>query len=954
MDYKNTLNLLDTSFPMRANLPQREPLWIKEWEENHIYEIIRKSCEGRPKFTLHDGPPYANGSIHLGHSVNKILKDIIIKSKTMSGYDANYIPGWDCHGMPIEIQIEKKYGKNLSTRELQNKSRSYAKIQIENQKQGFKRLGIIANWNNPYLTMDFKNEANEIRVLKRIIEHGFVFRGLKPVNWCFDCKSTLADAEIEYYDKNDTAIYVSFNFINKIELENIFNVSGIEKGSIVIWTTTPWTIPSNQCINIHPEIEYALVCTNSKVASQAMIIIAKDRVSSFLKETNLNGNILSTTQGKNLKNQVFLHPLAELNNFYNRKTPVLLADYVTLESGTGVVHSAPAHGIEDFNTFKENGFHDSEILNLINEEGYFLDCVPLFKGLSIWEANKNIIEILLSVNNLLKSESYNHSYMHCWRHKTPIILRTAYQWFAGMDIKSENNTTVRETALSSIDETIFYPSWGKDRLKSMISNRPDWTLSRQRQWGVPMPFFLHKETKELHPNTIYFMELIANRIEKGGIEEWQNITVNDFLTEEESKFYEKNSDTLDVWFDSGSTHATVIGGKSKDINGTHLNELSWPVDLYLEGSDQHRGWFHSSLLTSCMLYGKAPYKSLLTHGFVVDGEGKKMSKSLGNVISPQKICDSLGAEILRLWVANTDYSGELSISKEILDRVVESYRRIRNTIRFLLSNISDFNLNNHVDYSNLFEIDKYALIMTNNFQKEIRVYYEKYEFHKAISKIQKFCSEDLGAFYLDILKDRLYTTAINSLARRSAQTALLEITQTLLKIIAPILSFTAEEAWRELLNSNNIDLKENSFKKTIFTELFHEIKTLESDNYLCEKWLQIRTIKDLTQKKLEETRKNNEIGSSLQAEVEIYANNHDRKILDSIKNDLHFVLIVSKCTIFDSKTQETEVIVKSSNNKKCQRCWHWRDDLCTYNEYENICKRCIENLFKNGENRSKA
>ncbi|MBW0454307.1 MAG: isoleucine--tRNA ligase [Candidatus Kinetoplastibacterium crithidii] len=952
MDYKNTLNLLDTSFQMRGNLPKKEPEWLKKWEDQDIYNVIRQSCQGRQKFTLHDGPPYANGNIHLGHAVNKVLKDIIIKSKTMSGYDAHYIPGWDCHGMPIEIQIEKKFGKHLSTKDIQNKARLYAKEQVEKQKQEFKRLGILGNWENPYLTMNFKNEANEIRVLKRIMESGFIFRGLRPINWCFDCKSALAEAEIEYYDKKDDAIYVAFESTNTEQLSEIFNYN-INICSAIIWTTTPWTIPANQFLSVHPDIEYALIKTNSDRKILSNIIVAKDRINYFLEQTNLKGNILSITRGSKLEKHTFSHPFCKLHNSYNRTSPVLIGKYVTTDTGTGIVHSAPAHGLDDFNVFKKNGFSDSDILNLITESGAFMPEVPLLENISIWDANKKIIEMLLETGNLVKQEIYQHSYMHCWRHKTPVIFKSTHQWFAGLDIKSDDNKTIREIALDNIEKTTFYPSWGKDRLKAMIANRPDWTISRQRQWGVPMALLLDKVSKNIHPDTMSLLEIIAQRIESGGIEEWQNIDCNNLIDNKTAEEYEKSSDTLDVWFDSGSTHLTVIGGKDNEFNGTHSKELEWPADLYLEGSDQHRGWFHSSLLIGCMLYKQAPYKALLTHGFVVDGQGKKMSKSLGNIISPQKICDSLGADILRLWIASSDYSSELSISKEILDRTVEGYRRIRNTIRFLLLNISDFDhKNNYVEYSNLFEIDKYALVLTSRIQEEILQYYEKYEFHKIVSKIQKFCSEDLGAFYLDILKDRLYTTPVNSLARRSAQTALLEITQVLLKTIAPILSFTSEEAWQELVNSTMPSLKNEHDTVTIFTQLFQKLD-IEKDYYLYDKWFSIRKIRDIVQRKLEEARAEGEIGSSLQAEIDIYANYHDKKILESLESDLNFIFIVSKANLIDTTEQETTIIVRSSKHKKCERCWHRREDVGN-NKYKNICNRCIQNLFENGEKRNKA
>ncbi|AFZ83547.1 isoleucyl-tRNA synthetase [Candidatus Kinetoplastibacterium blastocrithidii TCC012E] len=948
MDYKKTLNLPETSFPMRGNLAQKEPLWVKEFEDSKIYLAIESACKNRLKFTLHDGPPYANGDIHLGHAINKILKDIIIKSKLMLGYGAQYIPGWDCHGMPIEIQIEKKHGKNLNIKDLQSKARKYASQQIERQKSEFKRLGIIGYWDKPYLTMNFKNEANEIRVLAKILKKGYIYRGLKPVNWCFDCGSALSDAEVEYNNRVDNSIFVSFKFTDKNALSAAFNLKGAqENGGIVIWTTTPWTIPVNQFINVNPDIEYSLVRITPSLNHGPLIIIAKDRIDYFLEKINIKKHeIIATTKGESLLNLEFLHPLSEIHDFYNRKSKLYLANYVTLDNGTGIVHSAPAHGVEDFAVFKENGFKDEDILNLVNSDGKYNKDLPVFGDKIIWDASKDILGFLKQTGALIKHEDYSHSYMHCWRHKTPIILMATRQWFAGMDIK-HNDITVRESALSNIDNIIFYPAWGKERLKSMIANRPDWTLSRQRKWGVPIAFLINKETGDIHPRTIELLEKIALRIEKNGIEEWQEINVNELIEKNESELYKKNQDTLDVWFDSGSTHATVIGGLGNDIDGSHKNILDWPVDLYLEGSDQHRGWFHSSLLIGCMLYGKSPYKSVLTHGFFVDQNGRKMSKSLGNIISPKEICNSLGAEILRLWVATTDYSGEMHISDEILNRVVESYRRIRNTIRFLLANLNDFNRNEQfIEYDNLLEIDRYFLCVTHKIQKDVIFHYEKYDFHTAISKLQHFCSEELGAFYLDILKDRLYTTKPNSLSRKSAQSALSEITQTLIKMLSPVLSFTSEEAWKALLETNAVDhnVKMNH-NVTIFTDTHHNLGLDNIDNImLIKKWDRIRAIRDLTQKKIEEIRNTGKLGSSLQAEVHIYANPTDKEILDSLKDELKFILIVSKVSVYKHDSDHIIIDVKVSSNKKCERCWHYTEDVRDYGSYQDICSRCAGNL----------
>ncbi|MFW7349387.1 MAG: isoleucine--tRNA ligase [Pigmentiphaga sp.] len=935
MDYKKTLNLPDTPFPMRGDLAKREPGWVAAWEEKHLYQAIRAASAGRPRFVLHDGPPYANGDIHLGHAVNKILKDIIVKSRTLAGFDAPYVPGWDCHGMPIEIQIEKKYGKGLPVAEVQSKARAYATEQIDRQRKDFKRLGVLGDWDHPYLTMNPRNEADELRALGTILEKGFVFRGLKPVNWCFDCGSALAEAEVEYADRTDPAIDVAFPFADRPALAKAFGLPAIdEEGAIVIWTTTPWTIPSNQALNVHPEIDYALVRVKTPQAWGTLLVLARERVETCLQAWDLEGEIVATCKGLALDHIAFHHPLARKDPGYDRLSPIYLGDYVTLDTGTGIVHSAPAYGIEDFISCKNNGMPDADIISPVMGDGRYASTLPLFGGLTIWDANPKIVAALEEAGTLLKVEKLRHSYMHCWRHKTPIIYRATSQWFAGMDIlPAEGGGTLRERALEGIEATRFYPSWGKARLHAMIANRPDWTLSRQRQWGVPMAFFVHRETGELHPRTPELIEQVAQRIEQGGIEAWQSLDPRELLGDE-ADLYEKNRDTLDVWFDSGTTHQTVL-------RGSHAADGAWPADLYLEGSDQHRGWFHSSLLTSCMLNGTPPYKALLTHGFTVDGQGRKMSKSLGNTLAPQKISDTLGAEILRLWIASTDYSGELSISDEILKRVVESYRRIRNTLRFLLANLSDFDIATQaVPDAQMFEIDRYALAMTARLQEEITALYDRYEFHPATARLQTFCSEDLGAFYLDILKDRLYTTAPASVARRSAQTALWHVTQALLKLMAPILSFTAEEAWALV--------KQGSL--TIFTETFHAVPAQPDAGALLEKWGRLRHLRGEVTKKLEEVRAAGGIGSSLQAEIDIHAPASDYALLSSLGEDLRFVLIVSRVGVHAAEG-ELRIDVAPSGHKKCERCWHWREDVGVDPEQPEICGRCVANLEGTGEPR---
>jgi len=946
MDYRKTLNLPSTPFPMRGNLPKREPLWVKEWQDNKVYEAIRQASAGRPKFTLHDGPPYANGDIHIGHAVNKILKDIIIKSRTMAGFDAAYVPGWDCHGMPIEIQIERKYGKNLPVAEVQAKARAYAHEQIDRQREDFKRLGVLGDWNNPYLTMNYGNEANELRALARIMEKGYVFRGLKPVNWCFDCRSALAEAEVEYKDKTDTSIYTAFPFADYPATANAFGLTEITDGALVVWTTTPWTIPANQALNAHPEFAYALVELDEALPTGKLLLLAHDLVEECLQAWDLKGKVIATAPGTALEFLTFHHPLASEDPGYDRLAPLYLADYVTLDSGTGIVHSSPAYGVEDFLSCKRHGLADDEIINPVTANGQYAESLPLFGGQHIWKANPVIVETLQAAGTLIFSHPLEHSYMHCWRHKTPVVFRATSQWFAGMDRQPQaGQASLRETALQAVEATQFFPSWGKARLHAMIANRPDWTLSRQRQWGVPMAFFVHKETGERHPRTPELLEAIAQKVEQHGIEIWQELTVEDLL-EDEAGDYEKNTDTIDVWFDSGTTHVTVMGGKDGHINGSHNDQTHWPANLYLEGSDQHRGWFHSSLLTGCMLYGRAPYDALLTHGFVVDGKGRKMSKSVGNVVAPQEVSDKLGAEILRLWTAATDYSGELTISDEILKRVVEGYRRIRNTIKFLLGNVSDFHpTDDAVAPRQLFEIDRYAMAMTAHMQSEVLAHYQRFEFHPAIHRLQTFCSEDLGAFYLDILKDRLYTTATDSHARRSAQTALYHITHALLRLLAPILSFTAEEAWK--------DFQQNPSQASIFTECYHKLPEVSEAPALVEKWDRLREIRAQVMRRIEEVRATGKIGSSLAANVTISADKQDHGLLASLNDDLRFVLIVSQASIATT-VGELNIEVAASDDPKCERCWHHRDDVGIDPDHPSICGRCVSNLFGDGEAREHA
>jgi isoleucyl-tRNA synthetase len=951
-DSKYKLNLPETSFPMRGDLAKREPAWLKNWQDKKLYQKIRNARKGAKKFILHDGPPYANGDIHIGHAVNKILKDIIIKSKTMSGFDAPYVPGWDCHGLPIELVVEKNHGKNIDPAKFRELCRAYAAEQVEKQKKDFIRLGVLGDWENPYLTMDYKTEADIMRALGDIYKNGYLYQGSKPVHWCVDCGSALAEAEVEYEDVNSPAIDVGFKVVDKSLLKKIFDLNETEyKSSVenknvfaVIWTTTPWTLPANQAVSINPELQYGLYTTDIGTFILAVDLAkttdsGEDHQSlelpALIKSYGANNcSLIGVVLGDLLKGLMLQHP------FDNRQVPVICGDHVTTDAGTGLVHTAAAHGNDDWLVMRAN-FPNEKPRVLMGGDGKFFTSELVefaeIRGLTRQEANKVILAKLQENGVLFASARLNHSFPHCWRHKTPLMQLATHQWFIGMNATDANGSALREHANNAVDATQFFPSWGRARLEAMIKNRPDWCVSRQRNWGVPMPLFVHKETGEPHPKTSELLEQAALLTEQTGVEAWFSLDGAAFLAKhapENADQYKKVTDTLDVWFDSGATHAAVLKRRP---------ELQHPADLYLEGSDQHRGWFQSSLLTGCAIDGRAPYNALLTHGFVVDGAGHKMSKSKGNVVAPQKVMDTYGADILRLWVASTDYSGELTISDEILKRVADSYRKIRNTLRFLLANVADFDASQHtVSYENLLEIDRYALGLLSDLSATCREAYEVYELHRVAQALQLFCSDDLGAFYLDILKDRLYTNAENSHDRRAAQTVLLKITQVLAGLMAPILSYTAEEIWQTLYPNTEdfVVLHDWSRREDLISVEVHQ----EYAN-LKEKWARIREIRANAAKEIEVLRAAGQVGSSLQAELDFHVSDEDFAALESLGEDLRFVTITSSAKVYRATSEnQQKILVSKSQHEKCERCWHYVADVGTHAEHPSICGRCVENI----------
>ncbi|MFL6614445.1 MAG: isoleucine--tRNA ligase [Pantoea agglomerans] len=933
-DYKSTLNLPETGFPMRGDLAKREPGMLQRWYADNLYGIIREAKKGKKTFILHDGPPYANGSIHIGHSVNKILKDIIVKSKGMAGYDSPYVPGWDCHGLPIEHKVEQMIGKpgeKVTAAEFREACRKYAAEQVEGQKADFIRLGVLGDWDRPYLTMDFGTEANIIRALSKIIGNGHLHKGAKPVHWCLDCRSALAEAEVEYYDKTSPSIDVMFNAIDADAVRQAFGVAQVNGPiSLVIWTTTPWTLPANRAISLNAEFEYQLLQIDGRA-----LILAKDLVESVMKRAGVSEwQVLGECKGAALELQKFQHPFLALESL------VVLGDHVTLEAGTGAVHTAPGHGPDDYVIGQKYGI---ETANPVGPDGRYLPgTYPTLDGVNVFKANDMIVELLKEKGALLHVEKLLHSYPHCWRHKTPIIFRATPQWFISMDQKG-----LRAQSLKEIKGVQWIPDWGQARIESMVANRPDWCISRQRTWGVPMALFVHKESEELHPDTLALMEKVAQRVEQEGIQAWWDLDPRELMGDD-ADHYVKVPDTLDVWFDSGSTSYSVVDARPEF--GGHA------PDLYLEGSDQHRGWFMSSLMISTAMKGKAPYRQVLTHGFTVDGQGRKMSKSIGNTVAPQDVMNKLGADILRLWVASTDYSGEMAVSDEILKRSADAYRRIRNTARFLLANLSGFNpATDLVKPEEMVVVDRWAVGRAQAAQADIVASYENYDFHEVIQRLMQFCSIEMGSFYLDIIKDRQYTAKGDGLARRSCQTALWHIVEALVRWMAPIMSFTADEIWGYLPGER---------AQYVFTEEWYQglFGLAEYEALNDAYWAELLKVRGEVNKVIEQARADKRIGGALEATVTLYADPELAAKLQALGNELRFVLLTSGAQVADyalanDEAQQSELLkglkiaLHKAEGEKCQRCWHYTTDVGQNPEHAEVCGRCYTNVAGDGEQR---
>ncbi|WP_019604847.1 isoleucine--tRNA ligase [Teredinibacter turnerae] len=927
-DYKSTLNLPQTSFAMKANLAQREPQTLKRWQKESLYQQIRQARAGREKFILHDGPPYANGEIHIGHAVNKILKDIIVKAKTLSGFDAPYIPGWDCHGLPIEHNVEKKVGKagvKVDFATFRKKCREYATKQVAGQKEGFVRLGVLGDWDKPYLTMDYKTEADIVRALGKIVANGHLVRGFKPVYWSVVGGSALAEAEVEYQEKTSFSIDVKYAVKDETDLaQRVPELGGEGPVSVVIWTTTPWTLPSSQAVSLNADLEYVVVQQPG-----ARLLVAEALLESVGKRAGIDtATIVGRCHGRDLEKLVLQHP------FYTRDVPVILGDHVTTDAGTGCVHTAPDHGMEDFEVGSRYGIGT---LNYVDENGLYRENVEIFAGDHVYKVDEKIIALLESRDVLLHQEKFTHSYPHCWRTKTPLIFRATPQWFISM-----TKNSLLDTVKTAVDGVEWIPDWGEARMRSMLEASPDWCISRQRTWGVPIALFVHKETQDLHPDTPALVEKVAALIEADGMDAWFNLNPEEILGADAAN-YSKVTDTLDVWFDSGVTHYSVIQQRE---------ELQYPADLYLEGSDQHRGWFQSSLKTAIAINGTAPYKQVLTHGFTVDANGKKMSKSIGNTVSPQKVMNELGADVLRLWVAATDFSGDMSVSDEILMRTADSYRRIRNTMRYFMSNLNGFDpVINSVAFDDMVALDRWAVDRAAKLQRDIVACYDSYQFHTIYQKIHNFCIVDMGGFYLDIIKDRVYTMQEDSRARRSAQTAQYLIVQALVRWIAPILSFTADEIWQALPGEKS---------GPVFVAEWLALPELSEDDALNNSyWQTAAKVKTAVNKVLESKRSSGVIGGSLGAEVTLYASDELYAKLNSLGEELRFVLLVSGVSLqkLDVAPEDADpvdvaglkVAVTKSEAAKCARCWHQRDDVGSHSEHPELCGRCVSNVEGNGE-----
>ena len=938
-DYKQTISLPDTAFAMRGDLPKREPGMLKQWQQQSLYQAVRAHNAGKPVFILHDGPPYANGNIHIGHAVNKVLKDIVVKSKLMAGFDAPYVPGWDCHGLPIELAVEKKFGKvgaKLDAKQFREKCREYAAEQIAGQSADFQRLGVLGDWQKPYRTMDFSFEAEMLRSLAKIIERGHLARGVKPVHWCFDCGSALAEAEIEYADKTSPAVDVAYTALDQDAFAKLF---GLQQApgeiAIPIWTTTPWTLPASMAVTLGPDIDYVLVRGPALGGRQYVLVLAEALAEEALQRYGVESvEILGRAQGSELEHQQLQHP------FYARIVPVILGDHVTTDAGTGAVHTAPGHGQEDFAVGQKYGI---ETVNPVDSKGVYLPNTELFAGQHIWKANDTITDLLRERGVLLAYSKLTHSYPHCWRHKTPVAFRATPQWFISMQ-----QASLRDDALKEIENVRWIPDWGQARIKGMIEGRPDWCISRQRTWGVPIALFINKQSGEPHADSVRLMHKVAELVEQSGVDAWFDMPPEQLLGADADQ-YEKITDILDVWFDSGVTHQAVLAARPQD-------GLSKPADLYLEGSDQHRGWFQSSLLTGVAMDGAAPYRQVLTHGFTVDAQGRKMSKSIGNVVEPQKVIDALGADVLRLWIASADYRNEMSVSDDILKRSADGYRRIRNTARFLLGNLAGFDPAVHLlKPEQCLLLDQWAMAKARQLHERICQAYDDYDFARVVSSLQNFCTNEMGALYLDVTKDRLYTMQADSHGRRSAQTAMYAIVQVLVRALAPVLSFTAEEIWRHIPGSEptSVFLAGNADLDALLPA---QGVYLDADDALMQQLLAMR---EAVSKVLEPMRAEGRIGAALQAEVTVYADGIDVAAMPGLQDELRFLFITSSLAVQPNNSAGSDaiavegtpfkVLANVSKHGKCVRCWHYVESVGQDAHDPELCGRCIENVNGAGE-----